>query len=279
LKIVIADKLGFCSGVRKVIACAEDALRRYGRAQIVGELIHNEQEMERLQKLGLIVAPSHGQLDDSLPVLIRAHGEPRRIHEKLAKFQLISCVCPVVEAAIEAVKRFEERGKELIIAGDAAHPEVIALRGYCRTSWTVDNIKDVEALPEMAAPALLAQTSLDPELFFELSEALQRRFPTLEIADTTCNVIAGHREAVKNFVQNVDAVLVLGGRNSSNTRTLVRIAAKYRPTYHISSPEEARALDLSEVKILGITAGASTPMRIVEETIALLRSLHGGGDS
>lgn len=268
--ITVAKSAGFCFGVRRAIEMAE----RAGRASSLGPVIHNEHVVRKLEAGGVGVIDSLEEAGD-IPVIIRSHGEPKFIYDQAeAKgIKLIDTTCPFVEKlhvlAAEARKR-------VLIVGDRRHPEVRGIAGWCREPALVaHDEEDVKELmnenPEAFAQGVtvLAQTTIKRETFDAVTASLKKNGVEYESYNTICNATSKRQEECVELAKKSDMMLVIGGRNSSNTRKLFEIAGKYCNNVHFV--ENIEDLPLREVKKcnkIGAVAGASTPDYTIKEVIA-----------
>ena len=275
--ITIESKARPCPGVEKAISMAEDALRHGETVYSVGELIHNSREIERLEKLGLTCIDSQ-ELSEKENVeqeyagsdfLVRAHGERQTVIDQARECGLnpINATCQIVLHSQEMVEQHMRDGWRIIIVGKKEHPEVLGLldrtNGNGSVVSTASEAKDQE-FEERSL--LLAQSTVDPELFSSVRRILSQRLSDLKIMDTTCRFLRTRKKDIIEFSQKQDVVLIVGGKHSSNCRLLFENAEKVNPrSYHIEGPGD---LDWSWFKAedhVGITGGASTPRWQMEE--------------
>jgi len=277
MKILLAKTAGFCMGVRRAVEMALDAPHKHENPiYTYGHLIHNPHILNLLKKKGISTIddiPNHG----SGTVLIRAHGVPPQSKEKLKKagFKIIDATCPRVIKVQTIIKKHTERGYAPIIIGNKEHPEVIGLLGYSDgKGYVIDNINGLNSLPAFEKAIIVAQTTQDMEFFEEVKKWANKKFPHYKICNTICDSTAKRQAEVKRLAKSVDAVIVVGGYNSGNTRRLVEIARKAgKSSYHIESENELDLKALASAKYIGLTAGASTPNWITKRVYRTLESL------
>ena len=284
MKISIATTAGFCMGVRRAV---EMVLEMPGRQQdpifTYGPLIHNPQVLDLLREKGISVLndiPDHG----SGTVLIRAHGIPPVEKQSLeaAGFRVMDATCPRVIKVQSIIAKHAEQGHASIIIGDREHPEVKGLLGFAgENGVVVDKLEDMESLPPFDQAIIVAQTTQNTAFFREIEAWANSRFPHYKVINTICDSTARRQAEVSRLAASVDAVIVVGGRNSGNTRRLAEIVRQTgKPAYHIESESELDSKALASAQNIGITAGASTPnwiiKRVYNELEALLiRSVKG----
>ena len=272
--VVRADSLGLCTGVRRALRMAERALAENPGAPLysLGPLIHNSRVVEELRARGLTPVDDISQVTAGI-VIIRAHGigpEQRRACGK-PDVRCIDATCPKVLRIQEMVRHYDEEGYLVIIAGDPQHGEVRGIRGFARRSFVVASRAEAETVALGGPAVVVSQTTLPRAQYAGICEVLKGRDPGVLIQDTSCVATETRQESLLRLVARVDAIVVIGGRESANTRWLHQAAlATGRPAWHVEGaadlPPEIRRFDR-----VGISAGASTPDRIIDEVEKALR--------
>ncbi len=267
----IADQAGFCFGVKRALELIH-GLRREGQGiQVLGELIHNKSALKDLEEKGVDCISDWDELNSEKTLVIRTHGIPADQEETLRKrgTRLMDATCPLVKKTHRIIRDFEECGIPVVIVGNRNHPEIIAASSYSTAPIIVNSREEALAIPHMEKMGVVAQTTLDLDFFHEIEAILSRRADSLEVHNTVCEATRVRQEAIRRLAPEVDCVVVVGGRNSSNTEKLVQIARRHNSrTIHIegsadlSDPELKRYV--GECDTVGITAGASTPPEEVE---------------
>jgi 4-hydroxy-3-methylbut-2-enyl diphosphate reductase len=281
MKILIAKTSGFCMGVRRAVEMVLDAPDRYTKPIFTyGPLIHNPQVLNLLQSKDIKVLdeiPNCG----SGTVLIRAHGVPPTAKQKLreAEFRVIDATCPRVIKVQTIIGKHAKKGYAAIIIGDKDHPEVIGLLGYARDNgYAVGSMEELEALPAFDNAIIVSQTTQNTRLLESVISWAARNHPHYKIYNTICDSTERRQAEVQRLAETVDAVIVVGGHNSGNTRRLAEIARRTgKPTYHIESESELASMDtsvLASARYIGITAGASTPNWIIKKVYRALETLQ-----
>ncbi len=280
MEIVVARSAGFCMGVRRAIDMAREVAQNEGRTVFThGPLIHNPQELERLRSERIVpLAP--GDPVPRAPVIVRAHGIPpgeRRQIEAAAE-RVVDATCPKVSRIQQTIAEYSAKGYAVVICGDADHPEVVGLLGHAQgPAYVVGSPAEVDALPDLAEVLLVAQTTQDEGVFEAVRRRILERYPGAEAMSTICSSTHRRQTEARELAREVDAVVVIGGRNSANTRRLYQICRELCPrTYHVETPEELPLVELKRVNRVGVTAGASTPAWIIERVVEALRSAEGG---
>ncbi len=244
-----------------------------------GPLIHNSQVLSLLKEKGISVLkdiPQHGEGT----VLIRAHGVPPKVKEDLNKagFKVIDATCPRVIKVQTIIQKHSKEGFSSIIIGDREHPEVIGLLGYAGgNGYVVDSLKDFDALPMFDRAIIVAQTTQNTFFFQSISARAKEKFPHYKIFNTICDSTARRQAEVKRLAESVDALVVVGARNSGNTRRLAEIAERTgKLTYHIETESELENSTFLSTRCIGITAGASTPNWIIKRVCRMLEAMQFG---
>jgi len=267
-------------GVRRAVELVLDTARGNQTPLFTyGPLIHNPQVLNIFEEKGIHVIneiPENAQGD----VIIRAHGiAPRRKADlEKAGFQIIDATCPRVIKVQRIIQRHAGQGCACIIIGDRQHPEVIGLLGYAGANgYAVDSLDQLKNLPAFDQAIIVAQTTQNTSLFEDVRQWVARRLPYYKIYNTICDSTEKRQAEVKKMAARVDAVVVVGGFNSGNTRRLVEIAAKAgKPAYHVQTEQDLDPVLFQDVKTVGISAGASTPNWIIRRVYRKLQQLPLG---
>ena len=280
MKIVIAKTSGFCMGVRRAVDMVLDSPEeRPNPISTYGSLIHNPQVIEILEEKGISAFTEIPQ-QGAGTVLIRAHGVPPQTKDQLEEvgFNVVDATCPRVIRVQTIIKKHAKKGYATIIVGDKNHPEVIGLRGYGGDKgYVVKNVDELKTLTAFENAIIVAQTTLNTNLWQSVKKWTAEHHPHYKIFETICDSTEGRQAEVKRLAESVDAVIVVGGRNSGNTKRLVEIARQSgKPAFHIESETDLTALDLealSSARQIGITAGASTPNWVIKKVYRALEAL------
>jgi 4-hydroxy-3-methylbut-2-enyl diphosphate reductase len=270
MKITIARTAGFCMGVRRAVDMVLDAANKSDTPiYTYGPLIHNPQVLEMLETKGISRLDTIPETGKGM-VLIRAHGVPPEDEAALeaAGFTVINATCPRVVRVQVIIRKFAKKGYATIIVGDENHPEVVGLLGYARgNGHAVTTMEQLQALPEFDNAVVVAQTTQNTALYDQVKAFCAAHRPHYEVFDTICGSTERRQQEVRHLAATHDAVIVVGGRESGNTRRLAQVAAETRAVAtHIESVSEIDFTALSGVKSIAITAGASTPNWVITDT-------------
>jgi 4-hydroxy-3-methylbut-2-en-1-yl diphosphate reductase len=277
MHVIIDPDAGACSGVCRAIRLVEDHLDRQDDIIALGDVIHNQKELDRLAGKGLetmaqddIKNPDELKRLEGRNVFIRSHGVSPAVRNKLidAGVHIIDGTCPTVKKVQKEVEHYSKKGYQIIILGKPDHPEVIGILGYCHTHGIViQNDMDIESIDMNQPSVLVAQTTMAHDKFLIVKEKLSNRMKEWIAVDTTCRYIQKRQDQLSRFAGTVDVLVLVGGRTSSNTRILFEICKKGNPaSYWIESEEQVQAEWFHKTDVIGITGSASTPMWQLEKT-------------
>lgn len=276
MKVLRADYLGFCFGVKEAIHLAEETTRCAGQVYSLGPLIHNKQTMDKLTETGLKIVDSADQLGHG-PVLIRAHGLDPSTAAMVAEHgtEVVDATCVLVRRAQSVVKALHEEGYRVVVIGDADHPEVQGIVGYAPDVVVVGSVGELQKLPRNGRLGVVGQTTLSQASFAKMvGEITRRPFREIKVVNTLCREVNRRLEAARALCSRVDVMFVLGGLHSANTRQLARVCREQGvPTYHLEAWSSFRPEYVWGRRVAGVTAGASTPDWIIDGFIENLERL------
>lgn len=272
MQVLTARIYGYCDGVRRAMRIAASAAERHGGLQSEGPLVHNPQAVEELARLGVTVAPN---LEGNLPVLVRAHGvAPERTAEwKKRGLEIVDATCPHVAANQRLAAEAARAGETVLFAGDPDHAETRAVTGFGHGPFAVvSDVDELEAALVRGPVFLLAQTTFDEGLFGKMAEAAKKRWPECRVADSICRATRDRQRAARELAAGVGAVVVVGGRESANTRRLAQAVTDAGAKAFLLETEADLPMDeLRRFGNVGVTAGASTPDRVTRAVIERIR--------
>ena len=275
-KLIISDSAGVCFGVEKAVTTAEDVLSQNSNKNVksFGPLIHNPQVVDILKNKGLSVVDKIDK-NEKGTIIIRAHGIPNYEEKNLeeSEINVIDMTCPIVKKLQFAVKYLSDNNFFVLIVGNKKHPEVIGAKSYAKEG-NVMVIKDKNELDTSVLKSkkigVVAQTTIPKELFWDVVEIFESQNDyDIKAIDTLCDDINNKQIESKEIAKDVDIMFVIGGKNSSNTKEIADICKNVnKNTYQIETFKEIKELNMNlEDKIIGITAGASTPPWLIKQTI------------
>jgi (E)-4-hydroxy-3-methyl-but-2-enyl pyrophosphate reductase len=283
VKVKLAKTAGFCMGVRRALEMVlSEANRHEASIYTYGPLIHNEQVMKLLQSKGVITLAEVRDLDKGT-LVIRAHGIPPEERKllKLSGLKLIDATCPRV-AKVQALIRYHtNKGYSAIIVGDKDHAEVIGLKGHGNgQAHVISSLDEVSRLPDADKVIVVAQTTQEKQSFDEIVSAVKGRFPNALVFDTICDATRSRQNEVRTIAPHVDAIVVVGGHHSGNTRRLAQVAESTGlPVFSVETEKELDPTRLSSMEVVGVTAGASTPNWMIKRVVQKIETIQSRKDT
>lgn len=273
----MAKSAGFCFGVKRAVNIAfETAQKSKGPVYTLGPVIHNPQVVAELEACGVKAVKSLAGITKGT-VIIRSHGVHPKVLNGLRKkgLKIVDATCPFVTKAQQAAALLKGENRQVVIVGEAEHPEVIALKGYAGKNSVVYNQNDFKVQKKLG---VLAQTTLSAGDFVNALMSFGRQAEDLHIINTICQATKVRQQDTMRLAKDSDLMIVVGGRNSANTSRLLELCKKVgKPAYHVETEAELRSQWFKGKKKVGITAGASTPDSMVKRVVAKIRKL-GTGD-
>ena len=280
MKVTLAKSAGFCFGVKRAVDTVYEQLEKsISKNQPIytfGPIIHNEEVVHDLEEKGVTVLESVEELEERAPqggtVIIRAHGVEKGISGKIKElgYTLVDATCPFVLKIHRLVEKYSTDGAQIVIIGNEKHPEVKGIK-----SWSLDPHTAVISTPEEAEKyqaesgkkvCIVAQTTFNYNKFQELVEIINKKGYDIIVLNTICNATEERQTEAAKIARDVDAMIVIGGRNSSNTQKLFEICKnECNNTYYIQTVKDLDVTCFESIDNVGITAGASTPNNIIEE--------------
>ena len=274
MEVIVAKTAGFCFGVRRAVEQVYEQIEKAERpVYTFGPIIHNEQVVEDLAQKGVRVIDTEEELEtvrDAI-VIIRSHGVGKHIYDLLERngVTVVDATCPFVKKIHRIVQEQQAAGRRVIIVGNPEHPEVQGIRGWGNEgTLVVETADQIENLPVSTKDKLciVAQTTFNYNKFQDLVEKFEKKGYDILVLNTICNATQERQVEAKRIASEVDAMIVIGGRNSSNTQKLYEICRKEcKNTYFIQTLGDFNPECVNSVRSVGITAGASTPNQIIEE--------------
>jgi 4-hydroxy-3-methylbut-2-en-1-yl diphosphate reductase len=281
MDVLLADEYGFCFGVERAVQMVEDAIEENGGPiRSLGPLIHNAQEMERLGAQGVSTIDSPDEADISTVGVIRAHGVTPQVQQELEQraAKVIDATCPFVTRVQHLAERAARQGRDVVVAGNPDHPEMIGVVGYApNNTYVVRDASEVASLPPLRAPLVVSQTTIKLKTFLEVAEAVRARADSEpQVVNTICSATRDRQDAARALAGEVDAFYVIGGRHSSNSVKLLAVCQEQcAKSFLIETPTEINPKDLEGVGRVGVTAGASTPNWLIDQVVQRLQEIGG----
>lgn len=279
MKAALARKIGFCFGVKRAVAMAEAELKKRQRIYSLGSIIHNKQVVDDLSQKGLKVIDEVGRLKKGV-IVVSSHGISPRIAGAIARrgLRIVDTTCPFVLNAQRIARKLSGEGYRIVIVGDAKHPEVRALVDFAVNGASV--VKGAREARRLAVGrgdcvSVISQTTQSTGNFHEAVRAIRAKKPaSLKVVNTICRDAGDRQDAARRLARRVDIMLIVGGRNSANTRRLYEVSRKIcRPSYHIETEADIRKSWFKRCNVVGITSGASTPDCIIEKVVQAVQAM------
>jgi len=288
VKVLLAEKAGTCYGVQRSLDLAEEAFKKGKKVLMYGALIHNPQVIDALKAKGAEVIDSVKGVKNAL-VLIRAHGVPPKIIEELKanKNQVIDATCPFVSMVQNKAKALEDEGYQVVIVGEKDHAEVIGIKGSTAKGIVVEKPEEIQNiraqltagktveekqvsdlfLPRLGRIGIVSQTTQSDENFSSCVKELVKMAMEVKAFNTICNATHLRQKSAVELAKKVDLMIVVGGKESGNTKRLKELCEKIVETKHIETVSELSQKMFKGKKVIGVTAGASTPSFLIKEVI------------
>ena len=278
-EVILAKSAGFCFGVKRAV---DTVYEQTGKKNVYtfGPIIHNEEVVKDLEKKGVFVINTMEELDDITEgtVIIRSHGVSSAVYEALRKkgVEIVDATCPFVLKIHNIVKQESANGKQIVIIGNEKHPEVEGIMGWSKTQVhvvdTVEKAQNLQLDPQREV-CIVSQTTFNYNKFKELVEIISEKGYNIIIRNTICNETEERQTEAREIAKRVDAMIVVGGSSSSNTRKLYEICKnECKDTYYIQTLNDLDMTSLGKADCIGITAGASTPNNIIQEVYTNVRT-------
>ncbi len=286
MEIQIAEHSGFCFGVKEAMKKAEETIEANKendkKIYTFGPLIHNTQVSEYLQKKGVIRVNTLDEVDEGATIIVRSHGVPKAFYEEAdqKKIEVIDATCIFVRKVQKKAQDCFQKGKQVVIVGNKSHPEVIGINGWCDNSAIIiENEKDAENIAGDNI-CVVAQTTITESLWNQIEKVFNGNLKNVEYYNTICSATEDRQKSCQTIAKQVDAMIVIGGKHSSNSRKLYTIAQKFcKKSYFIETKYDLPLNDFKKCNKIGIAAGASTPEWIIKEVITTMSELSFQGET
>lgn len=271
MKIIVAEHSGYCYGVKRAIQLLDDVIKDNKSVSTLGPIIHNKQVTDVYAEKGVTIVEDLEDLSGSREnLVIRSHGASKSVYD-LANSKALTiydATCPYVKKIQNKVSTYARKGYNIIIVGDAHHPEVIGINGWCDQRATIIKaLEDVEALVLNDPICVVCQTTFNLKQWQSISEAIALKFPNAEINNTICLATEQRQNACLDLAKRVDLMVIVGGKHSSNTIKLAKICSTVVQTIHIETKDDLSDFNWQGIETVGIAAGASTPDWVVQSVI------------
>jgi 4-hydroxy-3-methylbut-2-enyl diphosphate reductase len=277
MKVLLADERGFCFGVERAVEMVEDALDSNETVRTLGPLIHNNEEMGRLQKSGVTTISEPVQIQRGETAVIRAHGVTPGVQSDLEKraSKVVDATCPFVTRVQRLAMRAAEENRDVIVVGNPDHPEMVGVKGYApEHAFVIKNVEELADLPKLRNPLVVSQTTIKAQTFHDTAEAVRRIAEgETQIINTICSATRDRQDSARALAGHVNAFYIIGGKHSSNSRKLVAVCKEQcEKSFLIQTEADIDLNDLEGVETVGVTAGASTPNWLIDNVVKKLEA-------
>ena len=280
MKVLVAEKCGFCLGVKNAITLAKKTLAEQDTVYSLGPIIHNDEVVHELAQKGLKAINSIEQIDSGT-VLIRSHGATKQQLQEIEKrgLNIVDATCVLVKRLQKISHKLNQDGYKVVIIGDEKHPEVQAIVGFAENVAVIGNQGDLQKLSGHGKLGIICQTTQSPDHFAEMiAEIAKKGFSELKIINTLCREAIKRQNSAVELCRKVDIMFVLGSLHSANTRKLAELCRKYNEhTYHLQNWQKLDKNIIYGKMTAGVTAGASTPDRVIQEFVEKLGDFNAAG--
>ena len=273
-KVEIAEYSGFCFGVNRAMEMAESELniasKNQNKIYSIGSLIHNEQALDRIKEKGLIISDNVEHFEKNSSAIIRSHGLSKSFYDRMEDINvnIIDATCPFVKKIQSIVHEGSEEGYKIIVIGDKNHPEVIGILGWAQgETYTINSIDDAYSFDSSnnSKYLVVVQTTFNVDRYQKIEYILKNKIANVVFHNTICYATKERQESAEKLSKKVDAMVVIGGKKSSNTLKLAEICRSNCKTFLIETAEDLDYDDIKDLEYIGIAAGASTPDFIIRE--------------
>ncbi len=278
MEVLLAEEYGFCFGVERAVEMVEGALSEGATVRTLGPLIHNTQEIERLEAGGVRTIDAPAAVSAGETAVIRAHGVTPQVQRELEgrAERVIDATCPFVTKVQKLAERAAAQGRDVVVVGNPDHPEMIGVVGYApECTYVVRDAAEVASLPPLHEPLVVSQTTLKLSTFMEAAAAVRAKADAEpQVVNTICSATRDRQDAARALAGHVDAFYVIGGKHSSNSLKLLSVCKEQcERSFLIETPDEIDPADLEGAERVGVTAGASTPNWLIDQVVSRLKEI------
>ncbi len=284
MEIIVGKLSGFCGGVKRAVTTTEEKVKEKDRVYCYGEIVHNSQVINKLENMGMKTIEDINEVPNNEMVIFRAHGVEKRIYDiaKSKNLEVVDLSCPKVLKIHDMASKFVDDGYFIVLIAKNGHPETIGTISFCGdNSFIMENISEIDELSKRVEEsglkkiAILTQTTFSMDEYNMILESIKNRFKEYElnINNNICDATELRQKELKEIASQVDAMIIIGGKHSSNTKRLYEISLDIcKNSYMIETVEELTE-DFSVYSKVGVMAGASTPQEIIDDVVNYLKNV------
>ena len=268
MKITIAKDAGYCLGVRDAVNLAYDTADQHGEVYMLGDIVHNENVINDLDKAGAKVVQSIDDVPIDKPLLLRAHGSKRDVWNSAKEkgMELVDATCPLVHEIHREVKKLSEEGRQIFVIGDHGHDEVIAIADQVPGSIVLANLNEAKVLKKFKKAGVVSQSTQTIENVQEIINILMEKVFDLHFVNTICYPTKRNQEQIKELAKESDIMIIIGSFTSANSKRLTSLSKTLnKNTYQVTISKDIDSKWFDNCKSVGISAGASTPDYLIKE--------------
>ena len=275
MKITIAKDAGYCFGVRDAVNLAYDTADEHGEVYMLGDIVHNENVINDLDKAGAKVVHSIDDVPIDKPLLLRAHGSKRDVWKSAKEkgMKLVDATCPLVHEIHREVKKLSEEGRQIFVIGDHGHDEVVAIADQVPDSIVLANLNEAKALKKFKKAGVVSQSTQTIENVQEIINILMEKVFDLHFVNTICYPTKRNQEQIKELARESDIMIIIGSFTSANSKRLTSLSKTLnKNTYQVTISKDINPKWFDNCKSVGISAGASTPDYLIKEVKDMIMS-------
>lgn len=276
MKILLAKTAGFCMGVKRAMHLALQTAQKNKKVYTCGPLIHNPQAVDFLQKNGVSSISDYKDLSNET-LVIRAHGMPKQTIDKLkmSKVKLVDATCPHVLTSQKQIESYANQGWTIVIIGDKKHPEILSLQSFAgKNHIVISDICEIADININNPTMVIAQTTFSMQEYSKIASLIKEKGNKVKVCNSICKATSERQAEIRELSAKADAVIIVGGKSSANTKRLAQISSQICPnSYHIETDTELKNIDFSGINTIAVTAGASTPEFIMKKVLEFLNNV------
>lgn len=276
MKILLAKTAGFCMGVKRAMHLALKTAQGNKKVYTCGPLIHNPQAVDYLHKNGVSSISDYKNISD-VTLVIRAHGMPKQTIDKLkmSNIDLVDATCPHVLTSQKQIESYANKGWLIVIIGDKKHPEILSLQSFAgKNHIVISSISEIANISLSSPAMVIAQTTFSMQEYSKIASLIKEKVEEVKVCNSICKATSERQAEIRELSAKADAVIIVGGRESANTKRLAEISSQICPrSYHIETDTELQNINFNGIETIAVTAGASTPEFIMKKVLDYLRKI------
>ncbi|MBI44742.1 MAG: 4-hydroxy-3-methylbut-2-enyl diphosphate reductase [Candidatus Marinimicrobia bacterium] len=268
MKIIVAKDAGYCFGVRDAVNLAYDTAKEHGEVYMLGDIVHNENVVNDLEKVGAKVVENIDDVPIDKPLLLRAHGSKRSVWESAEKkgMNLVDATCPLVHEIHREVKKLSEEGRKIFVIGDHGHDEVVAIADQVPNSIVLSTVDEARSLKKIKKAGIVSQSTQTIENVQEIINILMEKVFDLRFVNTICYPTKRNQQQIKQLAKESDVMIIIGSFTSANSKRLTSLSETLnKNTYQVTDSKDIDSSWFNDCETVGISAGASTPDYLIKE--------------